>query len=166
MDRDPKHMQYMIARAEQHKGTSFLEIYQNCNIFNDGAFEIFTEKGTKPLHTLFLEQGKPLTFGANGELGIRFDGMRPEVVTIGEKYSADDLWIHDEKDFYKAQILTRLFDNPSEPGAVFPRPFGVFFTADRPCYEDMMALQLEESLVKGPGDLDKLIRGRETWEIK
>jgi 2-oxoglutarate ferredoxin oxidoreductase subunit beta len=92
--------------------------------------------------------------------------MRPEVVTIGEKYSADDLWIHDEKDFYKAQILTRLFDNPSEPGAVFPRPFGVFFTADRPCYEDMMSLQLEESLVKGPGDLDKLIRGRETWEIK
>jgi 2-oxoglutarate ferredoxin oxidoreductase subunit beta len=166
MDRDPKHMQYMITRAEQHKGTSFLEIYQNCNIFNDGAFEIFTEKGTKPLHTLFLEQGKPLTFGANAELGLRFDGMRPEVVTIGEKYSADDLWIHDEKDFYKAQILTRLFDNPSEPGAVFPRPFGVFFTADRPCYEDMMSLQLEESLVKGPGDLDKLIRGRETWEIK
>jgi 2-oxoglutarate ferredoxin oxidoreductase subunit beta len=107
-----------------------------------------------------------MTFGANGEQGIRFDGMRPEVVTIGEKYSADDLWIHDEKDFYKAQILTRLFDNPSEEGAVFPRPFGVFFTADRPCYEDMMSLQLEESLVKGPGDLDKLIRGRETWEIK
>ena len=155
MDRDPKHMQFMITRANEHKGTSFLEIYQNCNIFNDGAFEIFTEKS-----------GKPLTFGANGEFGLHFDGMRPEVVTIGEKYSADDLWIHDEKDFYKAQILTRLFDNPSEPGAVFPRPFGVFFTADRPCYEDMMALQLEESLVKGPGDLDKLIRGRETWDIK
>ena len=115
---------------------------------------------------MFLEQGKPLTFGANGEFGLHFDGMRPEVVTIGEKYSAADLWIHDEKDFYKAQILTRLFDNPSEPSAVFPRPFGVFFTADRPCYEDMMALQLEESLVKGPGDLDKLIRGRETWDIK
>ncbi|NDD16916.1 MAG: 2-oxoacid:ferredoxin oxidoreductase subunit beta, partial [Chitinophagia bacterium] len=145
MDRDPKHMQTMIARAEQHQGTSFLEIYQNCNIFNDGAFEIFTEKATKQVHGLYVEQGKPLTFGANGEKGIRFDGMRPEVVEIGSKYSADDMWIHDEKDFYKAQILTRLFDNPSEVGAVFPRPFGVFYTNDRPCYEQMMSLQIEEA---------------------
>ena len=166
MDRDPKHMQTMIARAEQHQGTSFLEIYQNCNIFNDGAFEVFTEKSTKQVHGLYVEQGKPLTFGANGEKGIRFDGMRPEVVEIGSKYSADDMWIHDEKDFYKAQILTRLFDNPSEEGAVFPRPFGVFYTNDRPCYEQMMSLQIEEALAKGAGDLDKLIRGKETWEIK
>jgi len=166
MDRDPKHMQTTIARAEQHQGTSFLEIYQNCNIFNDGAFEIFTEKSTKQVHGLYVEQGKPLTFGANGEKGIRFDGMRPEVVEIGSKYSADDMWIHDEKDFYKAQILTRLFDNPSEVGAVFPRPFGIFYTNDRPCYEQMMSLQIEEALAKGAGDLDKLIRGKETWEIK
>jgi 2-oxoglutarate ferredoxin oxidoreductase subunit beta len=166
MDRDPKHMQTMIARAEQHQGTSFLEIYQNCNIFNDGAFEVFTEKSTKLVHGLYVEQGKPLTFGANSEKGIRFDGMRPEVVEIGAKYSADDMWIHDEKDFYKAQILTRLFDNPSEVGAVFPRPFGVFYTNDRPCYEQMMSLQIEEALAKGAGDLDKLIRGKETWEIK
>jgi 2-oxoglutarate ferredoxin oxidoreductase subunit beta len=165
MDRDPKHMQTMIARAEQHQGTSFLEIYQNCNIFNDGAFEVFTEKSTKLVHGLYVEQGKPLTFGANGEKGIRFDGIRPEVVEIGSKYSADDMWIHDEKDFYKAQILTRLFDNPSEVGAVFPRPFGVFYTNDRPCYEQMMSLQIEEALAKGAGDLDKLIRGKETWEI-
>ena len=166
MDRDPKHMQTTIARAEQHQGTSFLEIYQNCNIFNDGAFEVFTEKSTKQVHGLYVEQGKPLTFGANGEKGIRFDGIRPEVVEIGSKYSADDMWIHDEKDFYKAQILTRLFDNPSEVGAVFPRPFGVFYTNDRPCYEQMMSLQIEEALAKGAGDLDKLIRGKETWEIK
>ncbi len=166
MDRDPKHLQAMITRAQQHKGSSFLEIYQNCNIFNDGAFEIFTEKASKPLHALFVEHGKPLTFGANGEMGIRFDGLRPEVVTIGDKYNADDLWIHDEKDFYKAQVLVRLFDNPNEVGAHFPRPFGVFYTADRPCYEDMMALQVEEAMTsKGRGDLDKLIRGKETWEI-
>ncbi|NQW79174.1 MAG: 2-oxoacid:ferredoxin oxidoreductase subunit beta [Chitinophagaceae bacterium] len=166
MDRDPKHMQTTIARAEQHQGTSFLEIYQNCNIFNDGAFEVFTEKSTKQVHGLYVEQGKPLTFGANGEKGIRFDGMRPEVVEIGSKYSADDMWIHDEKDFYKAQILTRLFDNPSEVGAVFPRPFGIFYINDRPCYEEMMSLQIQEALAKGAGDLDKLIRGKETWEIK
>jgi 2-oxoglutarate ferredoxin oxidoreductase subunit beta len=166
MDRDPKHLQAMITRAQQHKGSSFLEIYQNCNIFNDGAFEVFTEKASKPLHALFVEQGKPLTFGANNEMGIRFDGLRPEVVTLGEKYGADDLWIHDEKDFYKAQVLVRLFDNPSEVATYFPRPFGVFYTADRPCYEDMMALQVEEAMTsKGMGDLDKLIRGKETWEI-
>lgn len=167
MDRDPKHLQTTITRAQQHKGTSFVEIYQNCNIFNDGAFEVFTEKASKPLHALFVEQNKPLTFGLNNEFGIRFDGMRPQVVTLGEKYTADDLWMHDEQDFYKAQILTRLFDNPSEIGAQFPRPFGVLYTANRPCYEDMMALQIEEAMTtKGMGDLDKLIRGKETWEIK
>ena len=126
LDRDPKHMQAVIIAAEKHKGTSFVEIYQNCNIFNDGAFEIFTEKGTKQVHGLYVEQGKPLTFGANGEKGIRFDGMRPQVVDLGTEYSADDMWIHDDTDFYKAQILTRLFDNPSEVGAIFARPFGVF----------------------------------------
>ena len=90
MDRDPKHMQSSLIRANQHKGSSFLEIYQNCNIFNDGAFEIFTEKGTKAQETLFLEQGQPLLFGANKEKGIRLDGFTPKVVTIGEGISADD----------------------------------------------------------------------------
>src|SRR4029079_4134955 len=88
MDRDPKHLQQLLIRANQHKGASFLEIYQNCNIFNDGAFEIFTEKGTKAQETLFLEQGKPLLFGANNEKGIRLDGFTPRVVNIGEGFSA------------------------------------------------------------------------------
>ncbi|MFZ1312585.1 MAG: 2-oxoacid:ferredoxin oxidoreductase subunit beta, partial [Chitinophagaceae bacterium] len=77
MDRDPKHLQAMLLRANGHKGASFLEIYQNCNIFNDGAFEIFTEKGSKPAETLFLEQGKPLVFGAANDKGIKLDGFRP-----------------------------------------------------------------------------------------
>src|SRR5262244_111367 len=75
MDRDPKHLQAMLLRAHAHKGASFLEIYQNCNIFNDGAFEIFTEKGTKATETLFLEQDKPLLFGSNREKGIKLDGF-------------------------------------------------------------------------------------------
>src|SRR5690349_8892569 len=98
MDRDPKHLQAMLIRANAHKGTSFLEIYQNCNIFNDGAFEIFTEKATKPEEVLFLEQGQPLVFGAQKNKGIRLDGFRPVVVEIGGEYSASDLWIHDETD--------------------------------------------------------------------
>lgn len=165
MDRDPKHLQTLLTRAHQHKGASFLEIYQNCNIFNDGAFEIFTEKSSKPEEALFLEHGKPLVFGAAQNKGIRLDGFRPVVVEIGNGISQDDLWIHDEKDFYKAQILVRMFDDPRIEGHL-PRPFGVFYQADRPCYEDVMAMQIEEAqALKGPGDLDKLLRGRETWEI-
>ncbi len=165
MDRDPKHLQEMLVRSHRHKGASFLEIYQNCNIFNDGAFEIFTEKSSKPIHTLFLENGKPLVFGQNKELGIKLDGYKPVVVNLNEGHSPEDLWIHDESDFYKAQILVRMFDQPNADGAM-PRPFGVFYQAERPCYEESMQLQLDEVMIsRGKGDLDQLLRGRETWTI-
>ena len=165
MDRDPKHLQYVLSRAHAHKGTSFTEIYQNCNIFNDGAFEIFTEKGSKPEEALFMEQGKPLIFGAAQNKGIKLDGFKPIVVELGENYSADDLWIHDEADFYKAQILTRMFDDTKLVGHM-PRPFGVFYQTERPCYEEMMQIQLEDIIAsKGKGELDKLLRGKEVWEI-
>lgn len=165
MDRDPKHLQSMLLRSHAHKGASFLEIYQNCNIFNDGAFEIFTEKSTKPEETLFLEHGKPLVFGTTQQKGIKLDGLKPVVVTIGEEASIDDLWVHDEQDFYKAQLLIRMFDDPRVEGH-FPRPFGVFYETERACYEDIMRLQIEETIAtKGSGDLDKLLRGKEIWEI-
>ncbi len=166
MDRDPKHLQAMLSRSHKHRGTSLLEIYQNCNIFNDGAFEIFTEKSSKPEETLFLEHGKPLIFGAAQNKGIRIDGLRPVIVELGSDYSASDLWIHDENDFYKAQTLVRMFDDPIQGQAHFPRPFGVFYETHRDCYEDLMQMQIEETIaVKGEGDLDKLLRGREVWEI-
>ena len=166
MDRDPKHIQAMLLRSQAHKGASFLEIYQNCNIFNDGAFEIFTEKSSKPEEVLFLEQGKPLVFGATQNKGIKLNGFKPEIVTIGENgVTIDDLWIHDENDFYKAQILIRMFDDPKLEGHL-PRPFGVFYEVARACYEDGMAMQIEEIIAKkGKGDLDKLLRGNETWTI-
>ncbi len=167
MDRDPKHLQSMLTRSYQHKGSSFLEIYQNCNIFNDGAFEIFTEKGTKLEETLFLEQGKPLVFGADRKKGIKLDGLHPVVVELGNGVTEEDLWIHDETDFYKAQILVRMFDNPNKQGGHFPRPFGVFYETQRACYEDVMTMQIEEAIAgKGRGDLDKLLHGRDVWEIK
>lgn len=165
MDRDPKHLQEMLLRSNAHKGSSFLEIYQNCNIFNDGAFEIFTEKGSKPMETLFLEQGKPLLFGANKDKGIKLDGFKPVVVDLNEGNSADDCWIHDERDFYKAQILVRMFDDPRIEGHL-PRPFGVFYQTERACYEDQLRLQIEDVIAaKGKGDLNKLLRGNETWTI-
>ena len=165
MDRDPKHLQEMLLRSYRHKGASFLEIYQNCNIFNDGAFEIFTEKGTKPDNILVLEQGKPLVFGAQQNKGIKLDGFKPIVVELGNGVSANDLWVHDEKDFYKAQILVRIFDDPRIEGHL-PRPFGVFYQTDRPCYEEVMTRQIEDIITtKGKGNLDKLLRGSETWTI-
>jgi 2-oxoglutarate ferredoxin oxidoreductase subunit beta len=166
MDRDPKHLQAMLTRSYQHKGASFLEIYQNCNIFNDGAFEIFTEKSTKAEEALFLEHGKPLVFGTAQNKGIKLDGLRPLVVELGSDVTTEDLWIHDENDFYKAQVLVRMFDDPQKSGDHFPRPFGVFFETERACYEDVMEMQIEETITsKGEGDLDKLLRGREVWEI-
>ena len=164
IDRDPKHLQEMLLRSAHHKGSSFLEIYQNCNIFNDGAFEIFTDKKSKADEALFLENGQPLLFGAAKNKGIKLDGTNPVVVDLDLNTSADDLWIHDENDFYKAQILTRLFDDPRQEEH-FPRPFGVFFETDRPCYEDVMNMQIEDALSRGKGDLDKLLRGKETWVI-
>ena len=165
MDRDVKHLQEMIRRSEAHHGTSLLEIYQNCNIFNDGAFEIFTEKSSKAEEALFVEDGKPMVFGSNRSKGIRMDGFTPQVVTLGEGYSESDLWVHDEKDLNKAQILTRLFDNPTSEHH-YPRPFGVFYTNDRPCYEDKLHEQINYTIdKKGIGDLDKLIAGNETWTV-
>lgn len=165
MDRDPKHLQAMLTRSYQHHGTSFLEIYQNCNIFNDGAFEIFTEKKSKLDEALFLEQGKPLVYGADNDKGIRIDGLKPVMVDLKDGFSQDDLWIHDEKDFYKAQVLTRMFDSPHLEGH-FPRPFGVFYETQRACYEDIMRMQIEEAIIsKGKGDLDKLLSSKDVWEI-
>lgn len=165
MDRDPVHLKEMLRRSHGHQGTSFLEIYQNCSVFNDGAFEIFTEKGSKKLETLFVENGKPLLFGENGNKGIKLDGFKPVIVDVADG-SANDLWIHDETDRVKAGILSRFFDDPSHAGH-FPRPFGVFYTENRTCYEDALIAQLEQATAKkGAGDLDKLLRGNETWVIE
>lgn len=165
MDRDPKHLQEMLKRAHQHKGTSFLEIYQNCNIFNDGAFFGYTEKDTKKQNTIFVEHGKPMVFGIEDDLGIRLNGTMPEVVRIGEQYSLDDLWIHDENDLIKANILIRM--ESLFPDKHFPRAFGVFYKTDRPNYEVMLQQQIDRAIEKqGPGNLDALIAGNETWVIR
>jgi 2-oxoglutarate/2-oxoacid ferredoxin oxidoreductase subunit beta len=165
MDRDPVHLRTMLLRANKHKGTSLLEIYQNCNVFNDGAFEIFTEKSSKKEQTLFLEHGKPLIFGATNEKGIRLNGFTPEVVNLSD-VSVNDLWIHDERDLGKATLLVRFFDDPNKPEHL-PRPFGVFYEEDRACYEDLLNDQIKQAIAqKGNGDLDALIKGKNTWEVK
>ncbi len=165
MDRDPKHLREVLMRANKHHGTAMVEIYQNCNVFNDGAFETFTEKATKKLETLFVEQGKPLVFGENSSKGIKLDGFKPVIVDLSQNgTSANDLWIHDETDPVKASILVRFFDSPEKEGHL-PRPFGIFYTENRFTYEDALNQQVQEAMAKAPADLDKLLRGKNVWEI-
>lgn len=165
MDRDPSHLQNMLLRSYKHKGASFLEIYQNCNIFNDGAFEVFTEKKTKKEETLLLTHGQPLVFGDNNDKGIRLDGFKPSVVKLNEDgIGLDDLMVHDEHDLVKAGIISRFFDNPAD-GEHLPRPFGVFYEIDRPRYEEGLAEQIKIAKEKKEGNLDKLLSGNETWTI-
>lgn len=168
MDRDPRHLNKMILRANEHSGTSMLEIYQNCIVFNDGAFELFTDKKTRPAEAIYLEDGEPLVFGKEDDRGIRLDGLKPEVVSISDGgYSKDDLWVHDETDKTKAYLLSRFFDQPRNEGAnPFPRPFGVLYAVDRPCYDEGVNAQVNEVIErKGVGDLDELLRGPETWTV-
>ncbi|MBL6447836.1 2-oxoacid:ferredoxin oxidoreductase subunit beta [Fulvivirga sp. 29W222] len=163
MDRDPKHLRDILLAAHQHKGASFIDIYQNCNVFNDGAFDLFTNKASKDEHTLFLEEGKPLTF-AKETKGIKLDGFKPIVVSL-EENSADECWIHNPQDKIKASILSSFFEYDMNQGPL-PRPFGVFYQSERPTYEDLLTEQIEEHKKKGNSDLDKLLSGENVWEIK
>ncbi len=166
VDRDPKHLQQMLLRANNHIGASFLEIYQNCNIFNDGAFEVFTDKQVKDDNILILEHGQPLRFGKEGDKGIRIDGLQASVVSLADGYSAEDLWIHDEQDLTKALLLTRFFDDPRHGGLQLPRPFGVFYAVERPTYETLLMQQVQEATTRfGEGDLDLLLKGKKTWTV-
>ena len=168
MDRDPKHLKEMILRSHKHQGTSMLEIYQNCNVFNDGAFELFTDKKTRSQEAIYLEHGQPLVFGKNQDKGIRLDGLMPEVVELGDTFSKDDLWVHDEHDSTKAHLLSRFFEHPENGNGVrFPRPFGVLYVVDRPNYDKEVVKQVQHAKETQRGaDLDELLRGYETWEVK
>jgi 2-oxoglutarate ferredoxin oxidoreductase subunit beta len=163
MDRDPKHLQEMVRRAENHRGSAFLEIYQNCNVFNDGAFALFTEKESRDDHVVYLEHGKPLVFGKSKEKGIRLNGFTPEVVDLKDgNYSASDLLVHNEQDTTLAFILANMIHNPG-----LPRPMGVFQAVERPTYEDAMRDQIARAKSKkGEGDLQALLDGDETWVIQ
>jgi len=161
MDRDAKHMTQIFRRAHEHHGASFVEIYQNCNIYNDEAFFDFTEKATKQQRALFLEHGQPMVYD-NGARGIRLDGFRPVTVDLnGGHWSIDDCIVYDETSMELAGIAGRMFWHED-----LPRPFGVFYREDRSTYEDLLHRQIGEITQKrGPGDLEKLLRAGDTWEI-
>ena len=163
LDRDAKHMQQVIRRAAEHQGTAFVEIYQNCNVFNDGAFFAFTEKDTKDDNVLFLEHGKPMIFGKNKDKGLKLDGFTPKVVSLSDgKYSPSDLMVHDEHDTMLSFIITRMSDIPG-----LPRPVGVVYGINRPTYEAEASRQIQLAIQKqGEGNLEKLLNHGETWTIQ
>ena len=163
IDRELKHLQEMIRRANAYNGASFIEIYQNCNIFNDGAFSELTDKETKSEKLLRLEDGKPMIFGPTDNKGIYLDGTNPKVVDIGKKYSVDDILVHNEKDEFIADMLSNFTSND-----VFPEPIGVLYCKERATYDDLMEKQMEEAQKKDKSKktLNDLLNAGDTWEVK
>ena len=164
IDIDVKHLGTMVEAAAKHKGISFIEVYQNCNIFNDNAFDYFAERTVRSDRVLYLEHGKPMIYGKERNKGIRMNGAHPETVTIGENgITENDLLVHDIylKDPSVAFMLARM-EQPE-----FPQPVGIFRAIERPTYEAMMDDQIEAAIAKvGPGNLEKLLNSGETWVVE
>jgi 2-oxoglutarate/2-oxoacid ferredoxin oxidoreductase subunit beta len=162
-DMDRKHMMEIFRRAHDHRGSSFVEIYQNCNVFNDGAFEKVTGKDVRADMLISLEHGKPIRFGADGERGVvlRPDGQLEiaDVAEVGE----EAVLVHDETRDNPglAFMLSRLAKGPFEP-----TPIGVLRAVDRPEYGDLARGQVDEvTKKKGSGDLKALLRSGVTWTV-
>ncbi len=158
-DRETKHLEETLFQAAQHKGTSFVEVYQNCNIFNDGAFAGFLDRDVRDERMLKLENGQPLRFGKNHEHGVKLNGFTPEIVWNAE--SDEGLMVHDTavNNTSYATILSQM-DYPE-----FPVPVGVIRQVDGPIFEDQITRQVEEAQAKSPGDFESLLRGPETWVV-
>ena len=159
LDREPKSLREVLLEAQKHKGTSFVEIYQNCVIFNDGVFDEFTNKATKEEANLYLENGKPLKFGKDLSKGIILENFEPKIIEITEDTDESKLWIHDETSILKAQILARF--NFDEEFSDFPRPFGVFYKKNRASYEETFTNQVE----KNKPDMQQILNGNITWTV-
>ncbi len=161
VDRFGKHLQEVLERAARHKGSALVEIYQNCVIFNQGAYDYLTDKEGRYEHALYLEHGKPLRFGKDLEKGIRLNRWRPEVVRVDE-VGEDELLVHDEKSPSPAEaFLLAQMDYPE-----FPVPLGVFRDVEAPSLEEEMVHQTEEIRQKTHEDLLDLLRGKNHWEVK
>jgi len=160
LDVDTKHLPQMIDAMARHKGVSFLEVYQNCNIFNDGAFQHFTDKTERDDRMVYLEPGEPILFGKERKQGIRLNGLKPEVVTIGENgVTEDDIVRHDASDPSMAYLVSNL-DFPD-----FPVPVGIFLDRKRPTYEQLLEEQVKSARSKNTPDLQQLLTGDNIWTV-
>jgi 2-oxoglutarate ferredoxin oxidoreductase subunit beta len=157
------HLRDVLTAANAHKGTALVQIYQNCNIFNDGAFDQFREKATRDENTLELKHGEPLVFGKERDHGIRLkDGFTPEVVRLGNGVAEKDLLVHDERAPLSYAAMLATFEPPE-----FPVPVGVFRRVDAPTFDAGMRQQIETvTRDKGPGDLARALSAGHTWVVK
>jgi 2-oxoglutarate/2-oxoacid ferredoxin oxidoreductase subunit beta len=162
-----QHLKEILKKAAAHKGAAYIEILQNCNIFNDGAWETLTEKDARSEQIVYLEHGKPLIFGKNRDKGIRMNGFDLEVVHLGNGngLTEKDLLVHDEH-HPRAAYAFMLSHMEHRPG--FPTPIGVLRQwNDVPRYEDVITQQIRDvQTKKGKGDLAKLLRAGDTWEVR
>ncbi|MDX1565156.1 MAG: 2-oxoacid:ferredoxin oxidoreductase subunit beta [Phycisphaeraceae bacterium] len=151
----------ILEQAAEHKGASFVEIYQDCNIFNHFAFKYATDKDTKEDNVIRLEHGKPMVYGTDRDKGIRLTGDgKPETVDLGKGISEDDLLFHDMHDESLAYLLSRM----SHPE--FPEPMGVFYKIEDDCHENLLDAQVAKAIeMRGEGDLAKLLHSGDTWEV-
>ena len=155
-------MMEMFRRAHEHKGASIVEVFQNCNVFNDGAFEGITKKQNRDGNLISLEQGKPIKFGADGEFGVVVENGAAKIVAVADVGEAA-LLVHDETkaDPSTAFMLSRLSRGPFEP-----TPIGVFRAIERIEYATSSTAQLAMAQNdKGSGDLSSLLRSRGTWQV-
>jgi 2-oxoglutarate/2-oxoacid ferredoxin oxidoreductase subunit beta len=158
LDVDTAHLQYVLKRAADHHGTSFVEVYQNCNIFNDGAFKGFTDREVRDDRVLYLEDGKPMRYGKEKQHGLRLNGF--ELETVENAGEDAGILVHDEKaDRALATILARI-GYPE-----YPVPVGVFHAEERPTLEELMAAQIADAKGRGEGNLEKLLNSGETWVV-
>ena len=158
------HLKSTLRKAAAHQGSAFIEVLQNCNIFNDGAWDTLTEKDVRDDHTIALEHGQPLVFGKNKDKGIRIKGLELEVVALGKGVGEKDLIVHDERHPSPAYafLLSRMDEHPD-----FPSPIGVLRAVDAPRYEVGTNEQIDRVIAKkGKGDLQTLLRAGDTWEVK
>jgi 2-oxoglutarate ferredoxin oxidoreductase subunit beta len=158
------HLKAVLKKAAAHQGSAFIEILQNCNIFNDGAWDALTEKDIRDDRTIAVEDGKPLVFGKDKDKGIRMNGIELEVVSLGNGITEGDLIVHDEKHPNPAYafLLSRMDGVPG-----FPTPLGVLRSVEAPVYESEMNDQVRQVVArKGKGDLGALLRAGDTWEVR
>ncbi len=163
LDNDAHHMASMLLRAHEHRGTSFVEVYQNCNIFNDGAFKDFTAKEVRADRMLFLEHGQPMIFGKEKDKGLRINAMKMEVVQLGNGITESDLLVHDEtrEDPSIAFLLSRM-DYPD-----YPVPVGVIRAVRRPTYDELMTQQIDLAIAtEGEGDIREIFVEGDTWTVE
>ncbi len=162
IDMDTQHTQAVFRRAIAHRGTAFVEIYQNCAVFNAGAFDYVSNQAARADHLLYLEHGEPMIFGRDRDKGIRLNGVTPEVVSLLDGVSHDDLLVHDEH--ASEPTLAYLLSRMRQPD--FPEPVGVFRAVEAPTYEQIIGEQIAAAREReGVGDLRQLLAGGESWEV-